>query len=824
LRAGRGSWYFRLVQSIAVPALPTRRQLWIYLIPVTVLVATLALSVACLLEAFGEAGQTFPGFFTYSNGSVAPLMRRHFSGVRAGVQVRDEVVALDGRPVKGGHALRAALRGRTPGTPVAVTLRRPGGGPAHTITVAAARLTTSDVALVFILPFAIGVVYLLLGSVVLFTKRTRAAALMFSLCVVAASFYVTMFDAHTAYRFARVWVCYPLLGAVSVHLFCLFPEEHPGWHRARVLAVPYAIAGGLCALRIGWLQSALVLDRSAVWSSVYLSLTFAADLGILIYTWRHTADDDTRKKAKTVTIGLIATVLIAVIWSFASRSQPSLLSAERVMIASAAFPALIGYAILKRNIFDIDALLRVGVGSGVATVAVVAIYLSVVAVMGMIAGPLAGRVLPGSHATLAVFVTLVAAVLFHPLRIRVQRVALRLFYRETVSLEQALMKLVRDLPGAPTLADAGDRLVSNIVRQLNARGACLLFTEPRSGRFVVASAAGELPEGAREVWLPADGPLARELTITSQPRRCADLLDDLDVAREAAAALAALGAELAVPLIAHGRLVGLLTLTRRRDGTDFRADDLSVLAGAAPTAALAVESVALLAERTAQERLAALGSVAAVLIHEIKNPLGIIKVSAGALRHKFAADESGAELSRCIEEEVDRMNASIRQFLDFARPRPPVFAACDLRGVCEKLIARARPELGQRGLALRLVAEGDGPLVVRADADQVEQVLLNLLINAREATAEGGEIVVSLRPVHRLIGGRAVEVAVKDSGCGMDAEIQRKLFQPFFTTRRGGTGLGLAIVKQILDDHHGQIRVESTSGQGSRFVFTLPAA
>jgi signal transduction histidine kinase len=811
------------VQPIAAPVLPTGRQLWMYLVPAAVLVAMLGLTGACLVSAVGEAGQPFPGFFTYSNGSVAPLTRSHFAGVAAGVRVGDRVVAVAGAAVADGHGLRAAVRGRAAGTPVAITLTHR-DGRTRTVTVAVQRLSPTDIAVIFALPFAVGVIYLLLGSVVLFTKRTRAAALMFGLCVVAAAFYMTMFDAHTAYRFARVWVCYPLLGAASVHLFCLFPEEHATWHRARVLVFPWLFAGALCALRIGWLHHARVLDASAIWSSIYLSLCFFADLGMLIVTWRRTADDDTRKKAKTIVIGLLATILMAVVWSFASRYQPNVLTAELVMVASALFPALIGYAVLKRNIFDIDALLRVGVGSGVAVAVVVAIYLLAVAIISMVASPWAVRVLPGSHATLAVVVTIVAAVVFHPLRIRVQRLALRLFYRETVSLEQALVKLVRDLPAAPTLAEAGDRLVSNIVRQLNARGACLLFAEPRSGRFVVASAGGDLPDGARDVWLPADGPLAQELSLTSQPRRSADLFDDVEVEREARAALGALGAELVVPLIAHGRLVGLLTLTRRRDGTDFRADDLSVLAGVAPTAALAVAGVALLMERTAQERLAALGSVAAVLIHEIKNPLGIIKVSAGALQHKFEKTESGAELARCIEEEVDRMNESIRQFLHFARPRAPAFAPCDMRALCEKLCARARPELEQRGLAIRCATEGDGALTVRADADQIEQVLLNLLVNAREATPEGGEIAVSLRPVHRLIGGRAVEIAIKDNGCGMDAETLRKLFQPFFTTRRGGTGLGLAIAKQILDDHHGAIRVDSTPGKGTRFVITLPGA
>jgi signal transduction histidine kinase len=115
---------------------------------------------------------------------------------------------------------------------------------------------------------------------------------------------------------------------------------------------------------------------------------------------------------------------------------------------------------------------------------------------------------------------------------------------------------------------------------------------------------------------------------------------------------------------------------------------------------------------------------------------------------------------------------------------------------------------------------------VQADPTQLERVLVNLLANAAAAIASAersGEIKITTRAVRRLLGGRAVEVVVADTGCGMDEATRKRLFEPFFTTRPGGTGLGLAIVKQILDEHHGEIAVDSQPGQGSTFRVTLPA-
>jgi signal transduction histidine kinase len=223
-----------------------------------------------------------------------------------------------------------------------------------------------------------------------------------------------------------------------------------------------------------------------------------------------------------------------------------------------------------------------------------------------------------------------------------------------------------------------------------------------------------------------------------------------------------------------------------------------------------------LAERALRERLAALGQLAAVIVHEVKNPLGIIKVSAGALRQRVHG-ESAETLCSCIEDEVDRMDATVRRLLELARPPEPALKPTDVGALIRQTLERLGPELLAAGIEVR--CELAATPRVWADAEEIRRALLNLFLNAREAMPSGGALSVRLRRAIDLL-----EIEIEDSGVGMDESTRRQLFRPFFTTRHGGTGLGLAIVKRVIEDHRGAIAVESRLGKGSRFTLTLPLA
>jgi signal transduction histidine kinase len=790
-----------------------------YLVPAFAVAATTALAALSLVGALAAHDRPFPGFLMYTNGAVTSLMRRSWEGPRVGLLPRDIVRAVDGVPAHSAAEATALLGHHAPGEIASVEVTRPSAPTPLRVRVRVGRLGLGDLGFVFVMPFAIGVLYLGLGAIVFFVKRTRAAALVLALSLWAAAFYLTMFDAHFTYRWSRLWVCYPLLGAISIHLFAVFPEERPRVARAIVLGPVYTAGVLLAVLREVYIDNPLAFDATSFVSGLFLAGSFIADLALLGVTFTRTRVLAVRSKARTLAFGLVATISLALVWAFVSRIGPRLITADQAMLLSAAFPVLMGYATVRQNLFDLDAVLQKSLTYGAVSVLVVGLYLLAVAFVSAVASPLATRWSPfASPQATAIVATLIIAAAASPLRAYVQKTVARVFYSETVDLADALVRLARDLERAETPPELGERVVTQLARVLDLRGAALLVANERRGHMVVLGRTGEL----EDVALPLAGRLGDRLAAATRPLRAAELAGNAEIGAEVGADVGRLGASVLVPLRARGRLRGLLALGPRRDGEELRVGDLELVAATATPLAIAVENAALVAERADRERLAALGAVAAVIVHEVKNPLGIIRVSASTLEKKFAEGDSGRELAECIVEEVDRMDSTLRQILSFARPQPPALGPCDVSSLIERTCARMRPQLSAS--RVRIATDLDGAPPVQADPQQLERVLVNLLANSAAAMAErGGEIQISARPVRRLLGRRAVEIAIADSGCGMDEGTRRRLFEPFFTTRPGGTGLGLAIVKQILDEHHGEITVESQPGQGSVFRVTLPA-
>lgn len=235
-----------------------------------------------------------------------------------------------------------------------------------------------------------------------------------------------------------------------------------------------------------------------------------------------------------------------------------------------------------------------------------------------------------------------------------------------------------------------------------------------------------------------------------------------------------------------------------------------------------------LKEREAQllraERLAAVGRVSAQVAHEIRNPLSSIGLNVEMLTDQLAAtqfktpeDEKEArDLIASVTREVDRLTEITEDYLRLARLPAPVKRPEDLGRLVEEVLGFSHEELERAGLKVTLEIAPE-PLPISADEGQLRQVFLNLVRNAREAMASGGNLVVRTRAA-----GPFAEVEFTDTGSGMTGEVKEKLFEPFFTTKQGGTGLGLSLSRQIVEAHGGRIDVESAVGRGTTFRLGFP--
>lgn len=222
------------------------------------------------------------------------------------------------------------------------------------------------------------------------------------------------------------------------------------------------------------------------------------------------------------------------------------------------------------------------------------------------------------------------------------------------------------------------------------------------------------------------------------------------------------------------------------------------------------------------EKMAALGQLSAGVAHEIRNPLTSIKIFIQTLEKEIDLDENQQEDFRIIKKEIDRLNEIVVRFLTFARPEEPQFQSVNLYGLVMDTLNLLTPRIKTNGIHPDVSLSPDLPLV-KGDPKQLDQVFLNLLLNAIEAMPKGGILGVhSAVKVASETQEELLQLVIRDTGPGIKEEERAYLFDPFFTTKEGGTGLGLSIAYSIVQKHNGQIEVESEVGKGTSFILSLP--
>ena len=219
------------------------------------------------------------------------------------------------------------------------------------------------------------------------------------------------------------------------------------------------------------------------------------------------------------------------------------------------------------------------------------------------------------------------------------------------------------------------------------------------------------------------------------------------------------------------------------------------------------------------DRLANLGMLSAGMAHEIKNGMVAIKTFVDLLLEK----NQDAELGEVVRHELQRINAITSQMLRIAAPGAANFKTVRVHNVLDHSLRLLQPQMSGKLVSLKknYRAETDA---VHGDDAQLQQVFMNLLLNALEAMGANGELTISTEMTDGENGGRALKLQILDTGVGIAPENLARLFEPFFTTKKNGTGLGLAISQRIILEHRGSIRAQSENGKGSVFTLSLPAS
>jgi signal transduction histidine kinase len=288
---------------------------------------------------------------------------------------------------------------------------------------------------------------------------------------------------------------------------------------------------------------------------------------------------------------------------------------------------------------------------------------------------------------------------------------------------------------------------------------------------------------------------------------------------------------LSVPLIFAGEAIGALSVYTGRPYS-FSNEEIRILSALAELSAIAIEKARLyervvdVEEQLRQnEKLSALGLLAAEVAHEIRNPLTVMKMLYHSLDLKFSAGDPRDKDARIIGEKIDHLNKIVEQILDFARTTEPNLAPVNLNDLIDELGLLVRHKLKNQNIQLVRRLAPKLPMVM-GEAAQLEQAFLNLILNATEAMPRGGTLTVASRTVSLPRSSKTpayVAVEFSDTGQGMNEEQRRKAFRSVLqTTKFKGTGLGLAIVARVIETHHGKIKIRSRVGKGTTVTIMLP--
>ena len=218
------------------------------------------------------------------------------------------------------------------------------------------------------------------------------------------------------------------------------------------------------------------------------------------------------------------------------------------------------------------------------------------------------------------------------------------------------------------------------------------------------------------------------------------------------------------------------------------------------------------------EKLSTLGEMAAVLAHEIRNPLGSIRGTAEILKDDYPPGSQKHEFIEIQIKETERLNNVVEDFLKMARQQPFDIKSCSITEELETIVKLTENVAKERGIVLLPEFRDSDKVTTMGDGEKLRQAFLNIINNSLQATLPGGTVSINTR-----LTGNAAEIIFKDSGSGINCSIINRIFEPFFTTKADGTGLGLAVTRKIIEGHGGSLKIESEPGKGTSVVISLPS-
>ncbi|MEB2344712.1 MAG: GAF domain-containing sensor histidine kinase [Deltaproteobacteria bacterium] len=779
----------------------------------------------------------------------------------AGVRPGDRLLAIDGLPVERALLEPGRLR---PGATNRYRIRRARDEGILEVAlppVAPDRLVPAALAVVQVALPLIGLVYLLVGAVVwrLRPDRGETWALFLFCCAMGAQLLLPPRPRGSPWLL--YWLNLPVVGAATFQLFTSYPSEPPWvvrqpWVRSLpfVLALPIGLlAASEGALGLRW----QVGKPAALWFTIALSL---ASLLVAMSERRRLRETKAADRADVMLLGALVSFLPATLALLAEELLAAPFPWYLGLLSFFVFPVAVGYGIVRRQLFEIRVVAKSSAAYGAVTLAITGIY----AFLIIFADAVVSRFsLDARSPGFSVAFLFGAILAFNPLRDRMQRLVNRLFDRDYALYRRAVREISEAMVSMLSTKEVVDRILVALTETMGVTRAVVLLQDEGRRRLVPVASRGEWEEEALGLSLPLGHPLCARLLARRDALARSDFDDepDLELREHCRDVFDQLEVELVVPIPYGADLLGAIGVGHKFSGERLGAEDRQLLMTLANQSSIAIQNArafgeiadlnatleARVEERTRElhdaqsqlmqsEKMRSLGQLVAGVAHELNNPIGFVHANLQLLqeysRRLVSAQRAGEDTSKieaAIEkllarsrEGTERVTKIVQDLRTFSRMDHAALADVDLNEELDRTIALMEARLRD---GIELVRDYAPLPRVRCYAGQLNQVFMNLLMNACDELDGKGRIRVRTRV---RTGARKEPVGVRlefhDDGPGIPPDVQARLFEPFFTTKPvgKGTGLGLSISYGIVERHGGRMLVGSAPGEGTTFVIELP--
>ncbi|HYC55441.1 MAG TPA: ATP-binding protein [Candidatus Binatia bacterium] len=813
-------------------------------------IAALVIVSICGFHSAARVGQPFPGFFVWENLFVPAIGASSWSGVESGLRYHSWLLSADGVPLSNAGDLQRVLAGKAPGD--LVTYEADHQGERYTARVPVETFGLREYMESTGVYLFDALALMTLAVIMLYLKpRGADSGSLFTFAAVLSLYLATAIDLFGPYLFRELYFFFAGFAPTSALLvLSFFPVarirkawETPALMAAAAISLLFGIASNLVFFRDR--DALLLLDRLF---HVYLAASILTAMGFFAWHFANARDQAARQRTKVVLLTSLGAFLPAVA-VFAFYAGLAAIPFNVLTVFFVIFPVGIGYAIAKHDLFDIDRLIKRALAYVILSAAVLGLYGLTITIIELLFENLTGA----AERLTSGLLVLTLLLLLNPSRDRVQGFVDRIYdrrryeYRDVV---RSVSRRFRSILDFNALVRTALELIDETVQPVSAeiftvaageavtRRGLLLYDADGNGRFVIRDDAA--PELSPVVEMMAEQDLLTTGIPSSSPVEAAvaGVLPELATVHRV----------LATSMRLEGRLTGFLAIGTKRAGGYHTGDDAELLRTMSDQLAVALENahayqtIGLLnvdleakaqaltrANRELQEaqgqlirseRLAAIGELSGAVAHAMRNPLAAIKMAAEFGGMEFEKHPAG-ENFRDISSEAGRLEKRIRDLLDFSRPFEPRPELVDFDQMVARAVEISRARASQKKVSL--VHESDRAGSARLDPTLFEQVIVELVANAIDASPEDGRVVVRSGRASSN-GTSSAWVTVADSGPGIPEDKRPRIFDLFFTTKKQGTGFGLATVKKIVERHSGSVAVDTAMGRGTTFTVRVPAA